>query len=46
MQSMGCIPKEGDQFSYENLSITIAQTNDHRIIRVYVDVQENNGVKQ
>ncbi len=46
MQYMGCIPNEGDQFDFKNLTITIAETNDHRIVRVYVDVQENKEAKQ
>lgn len=40
MQYMGCIPNKGDQFHYENLNITIAKTNNHRIVSVYIDVKE------
>ncbi len=40
MQYMDCIPNEGDQFDFENLTITIAKTNDHRIVRVYIEVKD------
>ncbi len=40
MQYMDCIPNEGDQFDFENLTITIAQINDHRIVRVYIEVKD------
>ncbi len=40
MQYMGCIPNKGDQFQYENLNITIAKTNNHRIVSVHIQVKE------
>ncbi len=38
MQHMGRIPQKGDQFSFANLTITIAETDDHRIVCVHVEV--------
>ncbi len=46
MEHMGCIPKEGDHFDFENLTITIAKTSDHRIVRVFVDVKEKEPVQK
>lgn len=44
MESMGCIPDEGDHFKFENLTITIAKTNDHRIMSVYIDIMKNDSI--
>lgn len=38
MERMGCIPNEGDHFNFENLTITITETNDHRIVSVHIKV--------
>lgn len=39
MEYTGYIPKEGDHFTFENLNITIAKTNDHRIVSVCIEVE-------
>lgn len=44
MESMGCIPNEGDHFKFENLTITIAKTNDHRIMSVYIDIMKDDSI--
>lgn len=46
MEQMECIPDEGDQFQYENLTITIAETNDHRITTATVTVAEEVPVSE
>ena len=38
MDQMECIPDEGDSFEYENLTITVSKTDDHRVESVTVTV--------
>ena len=38
MDQMECIPDEGDSFEYENLTITVSKTDDHRVEAVTVTV--------
>ena len=38
MDQMECIPDEGDSFQYENLTITVSKTDDHRVESVTVTV--------
>ncbi|MBR5020947.1 MAG: HlyC/CorC family transporter [Oscillospiraceae bacterium] len=38
MDQMECIPDEGDSFQYENLTITVSKTDDHRVEEVTVSV--------
>ena len=38
MDQMECIPDEGDSFQYENLTITVSKTDDHRVEAVTVTV--------
>ena len=38
MDQMECIPAEGDHFEYENLTITVSKTDDHRVEEVTVTV--------
>ena len=38
MDQMECIPDEGDSFQYENLTITVSKTDDHRVEEVTVTV--------
>ncbi len=39
MDQMERIPNEGEQFDYENLTITIGKIDDHRVESVYVEVK-------
>ena len=38
MDQMECIPDEGDSFEFENLTITVSKTDDHRVESVTVTV--------
>ena len=38
MDQMECIPDEGDSFEFENLTITVSKTDDHRVEEVTVTV--------
>ena len=38
MDQMECIPDEGDSFQYENLTITVSKTDDHRVEEITVTV--------
>ena len=38
MDQMECIPDEGDSFQYENLTVTVSKTDDHRVEEVTVTV--------
>ena len=38
MDQMECIPDEGDSFQYENLTVTVSKTDDHRVESVTVTV--------
>ena len=38
MDQMECIPDEGDSFEYENLTITVSKTDDHRVEEITVTV--------
>ena len=38
MDQMECIPDEGDSFEYENLTIIVSKTDDHRVEEVTVTV--------
>ena len=38
MDQMECIPDEGDSFEFENLTITVSKTDDHRVEAVTVTV--------
>ena len=38
MEQMECIPHEGDSFQYDQLTISIAQTSEHRIISANVTI--------
>lgn len=40
MEQMGCIPSQGDRFTYQNLNITITSLDDHRIESVRIQVLE------
>ena len=40
MEQMECIPQQGDSFAYENLTITVTKTDDHRVEFVTVEVKE------
>ena len=40
MEQMGCIPEEGDQFTYDNLVLTVTKLDDHRVETVTVTVKE------
>ncbi len=40
MEQMECIPGEGATFTYENLTITVTKTDDHRVELVTVKVQD------
>ena len=40
MEQMGCIPEEGDQFTYANLVLTVTKLDDHRVETVTVTVKE------
>ena len=40
MEQMECIPGEGASFEYENLTITVTKTDDHRVEFVTVTVHE------
>ena len=40
MEQMECIPGEGATFDYENLTITVTKTDDHRVEFVSVEVHE------
>ncbi len=40
IERFGCIPKEGDCFTYENLDITVTKTDPHRVLEVTVVVHE------
>lgn len=40
MEQMECIPGEGASFDYENLTITVTKTDDHRVEFVSVEVHE------
>ena len=39
MDQMECIPDEGDSFEFENLTITVSKTDDHRVEAVTVTVK-------
>ena len=39
MDQMECIPDEGDSFEYENLTITVSKTDDHRVEEITVTVK-------
>ena len=39
MERMECIPEEGDSFTYENLTITVVQTGEHRVESVRVKAE-------
>ena len=43
MDQMECIPGEGASFDYENLTITVTKTDDHRVEFVSVEVHERTG---
>ena len=43
MEYMDCIPNKGDWFDYENLTITIAKTNNHRTVSVCIAVKEQSS---
>lgn len=38
IQELGKIPKEGDHFIYENLSITVTKTDSPRVLEIHVEV--------
>ena len=38
MDQMECIPDEGDSFEFENLTITVSKTDDHRVEEITVTV--------
>ena len=38
MDQMECIPDEGDSFQFENLTITVSKTDDHRVEEITVSV--------
>ncbi|MBQ9148649.1 MAG: HlyC/CorC family transporter [Oscillospiraceae bacterium] len=38
MDQMECIPDQGDSFEYENLTITVSKTDDHRVESVTVTI--------
>lgn len=38
MEQMECIPHEGDSFQYDQLTISIAQTSEHRIVSANVTI--------
>ena len=38
MDQMECIPDEGDSFQFENLTITVSKTDDHRVEEITVTV--------
>ncbi len=45
MEQLGGIPNEGDTFDYENLTITVMETDNHRVetVKVYIKPAEENG---
>ena len=40
IEQLGRVPQEGDQFDFENLSVTIAKTSSRRVLEVVFHVQE------
>lgn len=46
MDQMECIPHQGEQFEYENLTITVSKVDEHRIESVQVEVKEPETVKE
>ena len=46
MEQMECIPQKGDHFNYENLSITVTETDDKRVAFVRVDIRKENVAVQ
>ena len=43
MEQLSKIPEVGDSFDFENLSITVTETESHRVTEVTVDVHEKNN---
>lgn len=40
MEELGKIPEVGDKFSYENLDVTVTETDDRRVVEIEVVVNE------
>ncbi len=40
MEQLGKIPEDGDSFDYENLSVTVSQTESHRVTQITVLINE------
>ena len=40
MDELGKIPEVGDKFSYENLDVTVTETDDRRVVEIEVVVNE------
>jgi CBS domain containing-hemolysin-like protein len=40
MEELGKIPEVGDKFSYENLDVTVTETDDRRVVEIEVIVNE------
>ena len=46
MEQMGCIPKQGDYYTYRNLCITVTKLDDHRIESAQIKVLEPETVEE
>ena len=46
MEQMGCIPKQGDHFTYRNLCITVTKLDDHRIESARIRALEPEAVEE
>ena len=41
IEELGRVPREGDHFEFENLSVTISKTNARRVLEMIIRVQED-----
>lgn len=46
VDSLETIPKVGDEFTYENLTITVKSTDSRRVLEIEVKVNENGNAKE
>ncbi len=45
MEQLGKIPEDGDSFTYENLCITVSQTESHRVTQITVIIKQTEEVE-
>lgn len=46
MEQLGKIPENGDKFEYENLSITITETEAHRVTQILIVMAEKEDIEE